>query len=181
MEAKDNLNIVLAGMPGAGKTYIGSKLAKLLAHFSYIDTDEEIKKETGLEITEIFENHSEKYFRELELEIIKKVSKERNQIISIGGGAFENHENVKELKKNGLVFYLEAPAKELFARIKNETHRPLLNEDFSLKTVEKLLRKREKNYFKADFIINTYQKPAYTILDDILSEYDNYVKQRTFC
>ena len=181
MEANDNLNIVLVGMMGAGKTYIGGKLAKLLSHFTYIDTDKEIEEMTGLTIPEIFEQQSENYFRELEAETIGKVSQDRNQIISIGGGAFENIENINALKKNSLVFYLKAPAKELFKRIENETNRPLLNDDFSVKTIENLLKKRDKNYQKAHFVIDTNQKQAYTILDDILKEYENYVKQRTCC
>lgn len=185
MEASDNLNIVLVGMMGAGKSYIGGKLAKLLAQFSYIDTDKEIEKRTKLTISEIFEKHSEKYFRELEFTIIEEISKNKNQIISIGGGAFENSQNIELLKRNGLVFYLKAPAKELFKRIKSESkdfqNRPLLNEDFSEKNIEVLLKKREKNYLKANFVIETGQKQAYTILNDILKEYENYVKQTTCC
>lgn len=176
METKNNLNIVLIGMMGAGKTYIGKKFAKLLVHFNYVDTDEEIEKNTGLSISEIFEQHSESYFRELEANIIKEVAQNKNQIISLGGGAFENEESIKALKENGLVFYLKAPAKELFKRIENETNRPLLDAGFSQKTIEKLLKKREKNYLKANFVIDTAQKQAYTILDDILKAYDNYVK-----
>lgn len=179
MDTKNNLNIVLVGMMGAGKTYIGGKLAKLLAHFTYVDTDAEIEKNTDLSIPEIFEKYSEKYFRELESAIIDKFAQNKNQIISIGGGAFENPANISALKKNGLIFYLKAPAKELFDRIKDENNRPLMNADFSQKNIESLLRKREKNYMKADFVINTYKNHAYTILNDILSEYENYVKQKT--
>lgn len=173
---ENNLNIILIGMPGAGKTFIGGKLAKLLAHFSYIDIDEEIEKETGLEISEIFEQQGEKYFRELETKKIKEVSTKRNQIISIGGGAFQNPENIQSLKKNGLTFYLKAPLNELFRRIKDETHRPLIQETTAQETLKKLLKKREKNFLKAHFVIDTNKKQAYTILDDILKEYENYVK-----
>lgn len=180
-DKNDNLNIILVGMMGAGKSYIGGKLAKLLAHFAYVDTDDEIEKTTGLKITEIFERHSENYFRKLEAKTIKEFAQKRNQVISLGGGAFENQDNINEVKKNGLVFYLKAPAKELFSRIKDETNRPLLNADFSVENIEKILRKREKNYFKADFVIDTYQRQAYTILNDILCEYENYVKQKTLC
>lgn len=179
MEATNNLNIVLVGMMGAGKTYIGNKLSKLLAHFDYVDTDKKIEENAELTIPEIFEQYSEKYFRELETNVIKEFSQYKNQIISIGGGAFENPENIEALKENGLIFYLKAPAKELFKRVEGKTHRPLLNKDFSLKTIETLLKKREKNYLKANFVIDTNQKQAYTILDDILREYENYVKQRT--
>lgn len=179
MDTKDNLNIILIGMMGAGKTYIGGKLAKLLAHFSYIDTDCEIEKNTGLSIPEIFKEYGEDYFRELETKIIAECSQNRNQIISIGGGAFQNKENIEALKKNGITFYLKAAPDEIFNRIKNESHRPLLNDNFSKKTIESHLKMREKNYLKANFIIDTNNKQAYTILDDILREYENYVKQRT--
>lgn len=179
MEKVENLNIVLIGMMGAGKSYIGGKLAKLLSHFDYVDTDAKIEADTGLTIPEIFENFGELHFRQLETKTIKEVSQKRNQIISIGGGAFENPENVSSLRKNGLVFYLKAPAKELFKRIEKETHRPILNQDFSQKTLENLLKKRERNYLKADFVINTEQQQAYTILNDILMEYENYVKQKS--
>ena len=180
-EENSNRNIVLIGMPGAGKTYIGRKLAKLLNHFTYVDTDEEIETRVGLTVSEIFEKHSEKYFRELESKTIKEISQHRNQIISIGGGAFENPDNIAALKKNSLVFYLQAPIKELFKRIENEVHRPLLSKNFSPEKLRSLLKKREKNYLKAHFVIDTNQKQAYTILDDILREYEHYVKQRNFC
>lgn len=173
---ENNLNIILIGMPGAGKTFIGGKLAKLLVHFSYIDTDEEIEKDAGLEIAEIFEKQGEKIFRELETAKIKAISENRNQIISIGGGAFENPENIQALNKNGLTFYLKAPVNEIFDRIKDQTHRPLLQEKDALQILKNLLKKREKNYLKAHFVIDTSKKQAYTILDDILKEYDNYVK-----
>lgn len=179
METQNNLNIVLIGMMGAGKSYIGSKLAKLLVHFTYVDTDAEIEKATRLTIPEIFDKHGEKYFRKLETDIIKKVSFRKNQIVSIGGGAFVNSENRKVLKENSLTFYLKAPASELFNRIKDETHRPLLNNDFSEQTIESLLNKRQKYYMKADFIIDTNQMPAYVILDNILGAYESYVKQKT--
>lgn len=183
METADNLNIVLIGMMGAGKSYIGKKLAKLLTHFKYIDIDYQVEKRAGLSITEIFEQHGEKYFRELEAQIIKEYSQNKNQIISLGGGAFENSESTQALKQNSLIYYLKASAKELFRRIEKETNtgqnRPMLNNNFSIRTIEKLLKKREKNYLKADFTIDTEKKQAYTILNDILKEYENYVREKS--
>lgn len=176
-----NKNIVLVGMPGAGKTFIGGKLAKLIAHFSYVDTDEKIEEKTGLTISEIFEQYSEDYFRKVESEIISEISKGKNQIISIGGGAFENPDNIEALKKNSLIFYLKAPVEELFRRIQDETQRPLLNCENPKEILVNLLKKREKKFLKAHFVIDTNKKQAYTILDDILREYENYVKCANIC
>lgn len=179
MEAENNKNIVLVGMPGAGKSYIGNKLAKLLVHFTYVDIDEKIENSEGMTISKIFEEKGEKYFRTIESKAIKEVSKIQNQIISLGGGAFQDPENVTALKYNGISFYLKAPIEEIYNRIKDDTHRPLLDVDSPKEALKKLLRKREKNYLKAHFTIDTTKKQAYTILDDILKEYENYVKQRT--
>lgn len=173
MEDSNNKNIVLIGMMGAGKTYIGEKLAKLLVQFSYVDTDKEIEKEQGMSISEIFENYSEKYFRELESNMVKQIADKKNQIISTGGGIFENPENERALKENGFVFYLKATPQELFKRVKNQTNRPLLDNLLSVEPIKNILKKREKNYLKADFVIETNQKQAYTILNDILKEYEN--------
>jgi len=176
LHENNNKNIVLVGMMGAGKTYIGSKLSKLLSHFTYVDIDAEIEKETGLTISEIFEQHSEEYFRGIEEKTIKKFAANKNQIVATGGGAFENPRNQYLLKENGLVFYLKATPQELYSRIQNENHRPLLGEEFSSKKIQAILKKREKNYSKAHFTIDTNQKQAYTILDEILKECDKYAK-----
>lgn len=173
---EENKNIVLIGMPGAGKSYMAARLARLLVHFTFIDIDEEIETETGMKISQIFEENGEEYFRAIESKIVKETSKLKNLIISIGGGAFENPENIAALKKNGLTFYLRTSPKELFNRIKDETHRPLFKDNLSAEPIEKLLKIRENNYMKADFVIDTDNKQAYTILNDILSEYENYVK-----
>lgn len=175
----NNLNIVLVGMPGAGKSYMGGKLAKLLAHFNYIDIDKSIEEKSGMTISEIFEKFGEDYFRNLETETIKEVSKNKNQIISIGGGACQNIENINALQESGLIFYLRATLDELFDRTKEETHRPLLQNSSPKKVLADLLKKREKNYLKANFVVDTDKKQAYTILNDILREYENYVKKTT--
>lgn len=169
---KNNLNIVLIGMPGSGKTLIGKKLAEVLPGFDFVDTDELIEKDTGLSISEIFAKYGEKHFRELEEKTIKEVSQNKNKIISIGGGAFENAQNVENLRQNGFVVYLRTCANEIYTRVKNETHRPLFSQDFSIEKIENMLQKREVNYLKADFIIDTDNQEPYTVLEKIKERYD---------
>ena len=113
-------NIILTGMPGAGKTFFGEKIAEKLQNFSFIDTDSLIEKEFNMSIVDIFEKKGEECFRKAETELIKKILKDNsNKIIAIGGGAF-NSRNIDILKQNGIVFYLKASINLLYERIKNE-------------------------------------------------------------
>ena len=176
MPEKSNKNIILVGMMGAGKSFIGKKLAKLLSHFNYIDIDAEIEKQEGITISEIFNIFSENHFRELESNVIKRYSGKKNLIISLGGGSFERKENRENLKQHGVCFYLKTTPDELYKRIKNEKNRPLLKTKDAQKTIKNLLEKRENNYKKADFTIDTTGKKAYTILNDIIKEYEENVK-----
>ena len=165
-------NIILIGMMGAGKTTIGLELSKKLTDFNLVDTDSEIEKSENMKISEIFEKFGEQYFRELETKIIEKICKNENQIISTGGGIFENEKNQKILKENGRVIYLKATSEALFERIKNQTHRPLLKQGFGKENIKSILEKREINYLKAHTIIDTENKPIYNIVEEIINKKD---------
>lgn len=162
-------NVVLTGMMGCGKTTIGKELAKTISEYKYVDIDFEIEKSTQKKISEIFLKHGEPFFRMLETEKIRKFSKNNEkQIISIGGGAFESEENRKNLSSNGVVIYLKASPKEIYERIKNETHRPLLRKDFSVEKIASIMYLRETNYKKADIIIDTDSKTPQNIVEEII-------------
>lgn len=162
------MNIVLVGMMGCGKTTVAKELAKLLTDFEYIDIDEEIEKSTQKKISELFLRHGEPFFRMLETDKIKYFCKRDKQIISVGGGAFENQENRDILAKNNLVIYMKATPDEIYNRIKNETHRPLLKKNFSIEKITSLLSKREINYKKARKIVDTNSKTPYNIAQEII-------------
>lgn len=164
-------NIVLIGMMGAGKSTIGAELAKYLKNYTLIDMDFEIEKRQNTKISEIFKNHGEAYFRELETNLIKELYKKENQIISTGGGVFEKEENRKLLKELGTVFYLKASAEKLFDRIKDQTHRPLLQQGFGAEKIKTILENREVNYEKADIIIDTENELPSNIVERIAKEY----------
>ena len=162
-------NIILTGMMGSGKTTVGKELDKVLEEFDYVDIDNEIEKSTQKKISEIFLKHGEPFFRMLETEKIKKFCQNgKKQIISTGGGACENETNRKIMSENGALIYLQTAPKEIFNRIKNETHRPLLRKNFSVEKIADILKKREPNYKKADIIIDTTGKSPENIAKEIV-------------
>ena len=99
-------NITLIGMPCSGKTTIGKLLAEKTGK-EFIDTDEEIVKEIGMSIPEYFAQYGEKAFRLVESQVIERVSVQNNKIIATGGGAVLNPDNVRRLKQNGKVYFLD--------------------------------------------------------------------------
>ena len=102
-------NIVLSGMPGSGKTTVGKYLAGALNR-KFIDTDGEIVKQTGKEITEIFAEVGNEGFREIESDVIARVSSENSgAVIATGGGAILRDDNVRALKRNGRIYFLNRP------------------------------------------------------------------------
>lgn len=142
---KDKINIVFIGMPASGKTSLGKGVAKALGR-EFIDTDEIIKETINMSIAEYFEAYGEKAFRDLEKEVIAKVSKKLNVIISTGGGAILCEQNRKALLSNSKVILIERDLKKL-----SLIGRPLS------KSYESLLKmKTERNqlyYEMADYVI----------------------------
>ena len=144
--------ITIIGMPGSGKSTVGKLLAEAL-NLNFIDTDEEIEKETGLSIPEIFERMGEAHFRKIEKLIVRKCL-ERGEIISLGGGAILDPETRKTVFNNTLSFYIKIPLNELARRLKSAySNRPLLKDGDLLKSLRKLYFKRKNIYESARYII----------------------------
>ena len=119
-------NIVLTGMPGSGKSTVGKGLN--VEGFEFIDTDAEIEKRCGCTIKEWIDARGEKAFRDLEAEVIRDVSSSCCRIISTGGGAVLREENIRSLKRNGKIFYLDAALQ----RLRATEDRPLSDTDEKL-------------------------------------------------
>ncbi len=163
-----NKNIALTGMMGSGKTTVAMELGKLLPEYNLVDIDTEIEQSTNKKISELFLKFGEQHFRILETDKIQKYILGENQIISLGGGAFENDFNREILLENCTVIYLKTSPTEIYNRIKNETHRPLLTKNFSVERIADIIAKRSPNYEKAHIIIDTDGKTPYNIAKEIL-------------
>jgi len=172
------MNIVLTGFMATGKTVVGKRLAEKL-NFKYIDTDEIIEKEMRMKISEIFKKFGEKFFREKEKEVAKKVSSLDRHVISTGGGIVLNEENIKNLKKNGVIINLRAKPETIYERTKGDTSRPLLNKPDPLSEIKKLLAFRKPFYEKCDFYIETDELAPSEIVDKIIDWIRNNEKYKS--
>ncbi len=158
--------IVLTGMMGSGKTTAAKLLAQKL-NLESIDIDALIEQKEKLTISEIFKQKSEKYFRKLEQQTILAVTKPEKQVISLGGGAFEDPKTRKFLLKNTTVIFLEASAETIYERIKNNTSRPLLCDNITKEKISEILEKRKLNYNSAHLKIITDNKTPNTVIKEI--------------
>jgi len=149
-------NIVLIGFMATGKTSIAHFLAEKLKK-KFVSTDSLIEKKAKKTIPQIFKEKGEICFRELEIQIIKKVSKMKNVIIDCGGGVVLNKINIDRLKENGMIFLLTASPQEILKReSKQKGARPLLSKKSKLKIIKELLNFREPFYKVAcDYKIDT--------------------------
>lgn len=151
------MNIALCGFMGCGKTCIGRELSKLTGR-RLVDTDELIEKEQGKTISQIFEEHGEDYFRELEFEMCKKTAEMNNTIISTGGGAMTFSRNAKAIKEGAIVVFLDASFDVICKRVGDASTRPLFK---NKENAENLYNERKQKYIDAaDIIINGDLSPS---------------------
>lgn len=159
--------IVLIGMMGSGKTTIGKLLGEKLTLRS-IDIDVIIEQNEKRTVSEIFQNEGEKYFRNIERETIKKNFTNKDLIISLGGGAFEDQLTQELLLKNSIVIYLKTSPNVILERIKNNTNRPLLKNQMTVEKIQSIILQRQKNYELANITILTNNKNTDKIVEEIL-------------
>ncbi|MEW5758601.1 MAG: shikimate kinase [Candidatus Omnitrophota bacterium] len=147
-------NIYLVGFMGTGKTAVAKMLSHKLSR-PYLDLDEEIVKKEGCSINEIFEKGGETFFRKIEKQLVLEISEKNNLVVSCGGGVLLDKENVQTLKKSGIVICLNAPAEEIYERIKDDKSRPLLKVPNPLEKIKELLHIRKPYYELADHAVDT--------------------------
>ncbi|KDE54857.1 shikimate kinase [Methanoculleus sp. MH98A] len=117
-------NIILIGMPGAGKSTVGVVLAKTLG-MQFVDTDILIQERAGKMLQEILDTDGPEAFKRIEEETILSLHP-RRAVIATGGSVVCSPDAMAHLKSGGLVVYLEIPYAEMEKRLKNITTRGIV-------------------------------------------------------
>ncbi|MFN3531838.1 MAG: shikimate kinase [Candidatus Brocadia sp.] len=173
------LNIILIGFRGTGKTTIGKIIAQRLGK-EFIDADEYLEQKHGKTIKDIFAEGGEKLFREIEVQIIAELCLLDNRVIATGGGAILREENVRKLKENGVIIFLDADVDTIYKRIHEDTQtqqrRPSLTNLSKHEEIEYLLAYRRPLYDRvADFVINTASLSRNDTANKIIAFIKNHV------
>ncbi len=166
IEIREKLNkpIVLVGMMGCGKSHIGGALASYL-DMPFYDSDAEVEAEQGQSIQAIFDAYGEGRFRDLEVnKIAELIGGETPSVISTGGGALMRSETLTLMKERAISVWIECDVDTIYERVKDDTARPLLQNEDPKGVLISLLERREGLYKQADVHVeNTVQDTEVTL------------------
>lgn len=152
--------VVMVGMMGAGKTAVGTALARMLK-VPFLDSDEEIVRAADRSIAEIFERDGEPFFRDREYEVIGRLLRGAPAVLSTGGGAFLAERNRAQIHDSGISVWLRADLDLLWNRVRHKTTRPLLRTANPRGTLAQLYHARLPAYQLADLAVDA--SPDYSI------------------
>ncbi len=163
-ELTQPLRLALVGMPGCGKSTVGRHLARQLG-LRFADSDSEIEQRIGMPIRDYFADQGEAAFRQIEAEVIAQLAGQPGIVLATGGGAVLRPSNRDALHSQMHVFYLRATPEDLHRRLRNDTHRPLLQVADPLRKLRELYRERDPLYRRtAHFVVESVRPsvPALT-------------------
>lgn len=159
---------IFIGMPGAGKSTVGRRVAAALG-LEFRDSDELIAERTGRSVPSIFESEGEAAFREIEADAIEWASHEFEGILALGGGAVL-HERTRRLLADQHVVLIEATDEELTRRVsRSRTVRPLLRKD-PAGQIKNLRRHRSTLYHSvANYVVLSDARPVARVVDEVVN------------
>lgn len=146
--------VVMVGMMGAGKSAVGTALARLL-NVPFLDSDEEIVKAANRTIAEIFARDGEAFFRQKEAQVIARLLRGPPCVLSTGGGAFMAEANRAEIARHGVSVWLRADVDLLWQRVRHKSTRPLLRTPNPKETLTELWKARTPVYALADVAVDS--------------------------
>jgi shikimate kinase len=167
------MNLVLIGYRGSGKSTVGRRLAARLK-MRFVDIDDLIEERQGVPISDIVKSHGWGHFRKLERSTIEEISKEDRLIVAPGGGAVLDTDNVKTLRKNGFIIWLNADKQVLLKRMNQDpgtnTRRPTLTGQGTSEELKEVMLLREPIYERVSEIqIDTSMIDVETVVQNILT------------
>ena len=166
MNAAD-VNLYLVGFMGTGKTTIGRMVAQRIG-FALIDSDQEIEKQQGRTIADIFAKDGEPAFRAMERAFIDEGHAATRAVVSCGGGLVVQPGMLAALQARGVVICLHASIETILARTARHRHRPLLNVEDPDVRVRTLYAAREPVYKRAGTVILTDSRPLQDIVAHVI-------------
>ena len=163
-------NIFLVGPMGAGKSTIGKHLADSL-HLEFVDSDQEIERRTGADISWVFDLEGEDGFRKREEKVIFDLTERQGIVLATGGGSVASKETRNRLSARGIVVYLETSIDKQVARTQRDKKRPLLQKGDPEQTLRSLAVERNPMYEDvADYIVQTDDQSARTVANQIIDK-----------
>lgn len=165
--------ILVTGFMGAGKSTVGQIIAEKLG-YQFVEFDKKVLEKTGFEsIAKVYAN-KKSLWKEIELEVSRELSKEKNLVIACGGGFFDNDLNVlyfKENAENLKIIYLKADAETLATRngkvLKNDIETVRIK-----KNIELIFLKRDLLYSEfSDITVETSEKDPVEIAELLIKDY----------
>ncbi|MBE0546586.1 MAG: shikimate kinase [Rubrivivax sp.] len=146
-------------MPGCGKSTVGRHLARQLG-LRFVDSDTEIERRIGMPIRDFFAAQGEAAFREVESDVIEQLAGQPGIVLATGGGAVLRPSNRDALHSQTQVFYLRATPEDLHRRLRNDSHRPLLQVADPLRRLCDLFRERDPLYRRTAHFVVEATRPS---------------------
>ena len=165
-------SVFLVGPMGSGKSAVGRQLARVL-HLPFHDSDSEIERRTGVDISFIFEKEGEAGFRDRERETLEALTASEPMVLATGGGAVLRPENRARLSERGFVVYLKTSVAQQTYRVRHARNRPLLNGVDPAVKLEQLMLERAPLYAEiADVTVSTDGRRVRSVAEEILRAFE---------
>jgi shikimate kinase len=175
LKSKLDRPVALVGLMGAGKTTVGRRLGRMLG-LTFLDADREMEKAAGRSLAEILEAWGEDAYRSGERRVIRRLINSGPSVIATGGGAFEDPETRRALKRSTITVWLNADVGILHSRAQlRPDHRPLLDQDNARSILEELARKRAQIFGATDIEIISGETSREEVAGRILTALHKYL------
>ena len=163
-------NLFLIGFMGAGKTSVSQCLGQMLGR-EVVEMDQEIARQEGMTIPEIFAQKGEPHFRSCETALLESFARGEPRIVSCGGGVPMREENVAAMRRCGTVVLLTASPEVILERVRDDHSRPLLEGHKDVPYIADLMEQRRPRYdAAADHTVDTSQRSVEEVCREILRQ-----------